>query len=369
MNFLQRPSKNGEKITFYYDYGRGPGQRPSTGIFIYTKPKDQIQKNHNKEALKLLEVKKSQLTIDQQAIGSNFIPEHKFKSNFFEYYNEYVKNNSREGNRHLLNSYSQFREFLKKDYISPIDITENLCKRFRQYLLDKYNGLTPLNYFSRFKEVISAATKDKYFLNNPIDDVKAKSNPSTSLKEILEVEDYLALLNTPSFNEEVRAAFIFSLYTGLRWVDVKVLELNDINGDLLTTRIIQKKTKQPVVLTLHPIAKAILNRQKSKITTRTKESTRVFIIPCHDGSNKVLAGWMKAAGIKKHITWSCARLSFSVLLQDKNVDTATVTYLMGHTTTDLVQSTYKRHRPKDQTEAINTLPSPGEMPYFLNNTN
>jgi integrase len=369
MNFLQFPNRKKDKIYFHYDYGRGKGQRPSTGIFIYTQPKDQIQKNHNKEALKLLAVKKSQLTIDQQAIGSNFIPEHKFKSNFLDYYEEFVKNNSRKGNRHLLNSLTQFKAFLEKDFISPIDITENLCKRFRQHLLDKYNGLTPLNYFSRFKEVVSAATSDKYFLKNPIEEVKAKSNPSTTLKEILEVDDYLALLNTPCFNEEVRAAFIFSLYTGLRWVDVKVLQLTDINGDLLTTRIIQKKTGQPVVLTLHPIAKAILDRQKDKVSTRRNEPNRVFIIPCHDGSNKVLEVWMKAAGIKKHITWSCARLSFSVLLQDKNVDDATVAYLMGHTTTDLVRSTYKRHRPKDQTAAISQLPAPGQLPHFLNSGN
>lgn len=369
MNFLQFPNRKGDKIYFHYDYGRGKGQRPATGVFIYAKPKDQIQKNHNKEALKLLEVKKSQATLEQQAIGSGFIPEHQFKGNFLDYYQEFVDNNVRKGNRHLPNSLTQFKAFINKDFISPIDITENLCKRFRQFLLDKYNGLTPLNYFSRFKEVINAAKSDGYFHKKPTEDVMAKSKPSTKLKEIVEVEDYIALLKTPYFNEEVRSAFIFSLYTGLRWVDVKKLELTDINGDLLTTRIIQKKTGQPVVLTLHPIAKTILDKQKDKVSKRKGESTRVFIIPCHDGANKALEGWMKVAGIKKHITWSCARLSFSVLLQDKNVDTATVAYLMGHTTTDLVQSTYKRHRPKDQTEAIKQLPAPGELPYFLESAN
>jgi hypothetical protein len=124
MNFLQRPSKNGDKITFYYDYGRGPGQRPSTGIFIYTKPKDQIQKNHNKQALALLETKKSQLTIEQQAIGSAFIPAHKFKTNFIDYYQDFVDKNSRKGNRHLINSFTQFKLFIKSDFIAPIDITE-----------------------------------------------------------------------------------------------------------------------------------------------------------------------------------------------------------------------------------------------------
>ena len=39
MNILERPNKKGDKIYFLYDYGRGPGQRPSTGIFIYTTSK------------------------------------------------------------------------------------------------------------------------------------------------------------------------------------------------------------------------------------------------------------------------------------------------------------------------------------------
>ena len=38
MNMLERLSKKGDKITFYYDYGRGPGQRPTTGIFIVSSP-------------------------------------------------------------------------------------------------------------------------------------------------------------------------------------------------------------------------------------------------------------------------------------------------------------------------------------------
>ncbi len=33
MNFLKRKNKKGNKIIFYYDYGRKKGQRPTTGIF------------------------------------------------------------------------------------------------------------------------------------------------------------------------------------------------------------------------------------------------------------------------------------------------------------------------------------------------
>jgi integrase len=365
MNILKRPNKNGDKIAFYYDFGRGAGQRPSTGVFIYARPKDRIQKNHNKQALALLETKKSQLIIEQQAIGSAFIPAHKFKANFLEYYEEYVKLNVRKANRHLSSSLSQFKLFIKSDFISPIEITENFCKRFRQFLLDKFTGETPGGYYARFKWVVNAATSDGYFHINPTAKIFAKFNPSAKMKENLEVDEYLMLLNTACLNEEVKAAFIFSCYTGLRWVDVKKLEWKDIKDGILTTRIIQAKTGRPVTLTLHPIAKDILEKQKLKAEACNHQGKFVFSLPTADGSNKVLDQWVRASGIDKYITWSCARLSFSILLQDSNVDDATVAYLLGHATTEQVRKTYKRHRPKNQAETISHLPMPNTLKLVI----
>lgn len=368
MNIIKRENKKGDKITFYYDFGRGAGQRPSAGVFIYKNPKDQIQKNHNRQALALLETKKSQLIIERQAIGSSFIPSHKFKANFLEYYADYVEQNKRKANRHLSNSFTQFKLFVNSDFISPVDITENFCKRFRQFLLDKFTGETPGGYYTRFKWVINAAQSDGYFQINPTAKVFAKSNPSTRLKENLEVDEYLMLINTPCINEDVKAAFIFSCYTGLRWVDVKKMEWKDIRDNILTTRIIQAKTGRPVTLTLHPIAKNILEKQRKKFENADGKSQVVFVLPTLNGANKTLDKWVNNAGIEKYITWSCARLSFSILLQDKNVDDATVAYLLGHTSTEQVRKTYKRHRPKDQSASISHLPVPEKIPYFLNLT-
>lgn len=367
MNILRVPNKKGDKIIFYYDFGRGKGQRPSTGIYIYSRPKTQSEKNHNKEALALIELKKSQLTIESQAIGSGFIPKHKFRDNFIDYFADYVNMNKRGGNRHLENSLTQFKIFVDKDFISPVDITPNFCKRFRQYLLDKFTGETPANYYARFKWVLNAATADGYYRTNPTDGIAAKSNPCSKLKDHLETEEYIELLNTPCLNQEVQDAFILSCYTGLRWVDVKKLVWNDINGGVLTTRIIQKKTGQPVTLTLHPIAQSILRKRRrlAELKGGIDGTDTVFILPSQDGCNKVLAHWIGFTNIRKYITWSCARLSFSILLKDKNVDDATIAYLLGHTTTEQVQKTYKRHRPKNQVETIGHLPTPDLVPYFL----
>ncbi len=365
MNIVKRKNGKGDKAYFTIEYGRGHGERMATGIFIYTHPKNQVEKNHNKEALILVDTRKSELQLEHQSIGTGFIPAHKFKGNFLDYYKEFADDNERKGKRHLKNSLTQFRLFVSKGFISPVDITENLCTRFRQYLLDKFTGETPANYFSEFKKVIRAATKDSYWRHNPVEGVNSKTNPSKRLKENLEADEYNKLLHTPSLNETVKDAFIFSCYTGLRFVDLKLLDWNDIKEGRLTTRIVQHKTGLPVTLTLHPIALAILEKRR-KLASRIN-STKVFILPTHDGCNKLLDQWVSAARIGKHITWSCARLSFSILLQDKNVDDATVAYLMGHSTSKQVNKTYRRHRPLDQTASISKLPMPQELPHFLQN--
>jgi hypothetical protein len=58
MNFIGVKNRKGDKIYYYYDLGRGKGQRPAMGIFTYVNPKTQIERNHNKETKELLEVKR-----------------------------------------------------------------------------------------------------------------------------------------------------------------------------------------------------------------------------------------------------------------------------------------------------------------------
>ena len=357
-------NRDGSKIWYTYEWGKGPGERKAANKFTYAKPKNQIERDHNKQVLALLDTQKSQMIIDYQSTGTPYIPAHRFKNNFFDYYQEFVDNNKRDGNRHLQASLTKFSAFIGKDRLVPLEITEDLCKRFRQSLVDHLSGKSPADYFGAFKRVIKAATKDGYFRLNPAGDVKSKTNSSKKIKEFLEAPEYVKLINTPIKNLGIRDAFIFCCYTGLRWCDVLTLSWAQIKGNKLTTRIIQKKTGKPLVLTLHPIAKQIIeNRWKKRqqvngvVTFKEIAGNRlIFNLPTRNGANKAVRRWVGDATIEKDITWSCARLSFSILLQDAGADTATVALLLGHTTTRYVNETYKRHRPKNQAETIAKLP-------------
>lgn len=343
-----KTSRDKAKIWYYLEWGKGAGQRKSTGIYTWAKPKDQTQKAFNKEALSILEAKKSQMTLDMQAIASGYVPAHKLKSNFIEYFADYVKNNERPGNRSLSCCLEGFKKFLGKEHVSAGEITENLCERFRNYLLDNLNGETPADYFMRFKRVLRAATKEGYFRANPAEEVKTKAHPSGQ-KDILEASEYVKLMKFPCSNQEVKRAAIFSLYTGLRWCDVTPLTWADVKQNSILLKA-QKKTGFRVEVPLHENAKLSLGEPKSK-------NSAVFNLPTANGANKALGEWVKRAGIDKHITWHSLRHSMSVLLQDAGVDVATVAGLLGHQSTKYVHKTYQRYKGKSGEEAIKKLPS------------
>ena len=109
----------------------------------------------------------------------------------------------------------------------------------------------------------------------------------------------------------------------------------------------QKKTGEILDLPIHPIALNILGERKTGL---------VFKLPTADGANKLLAKWCDDAVLGKHITWHCARHSFSVLLQDRGIDVAAVAGMLGHTSTKYVHKTYNRYRKTNALEAINKLP-------------
>ncbi len=200
----------------------------------------------------------------------------------------------------------------------------------------------------RFKRVLKAAKKDGYVKNNPAEDIAAKSNLNKKIKEILTEEEYIKLMNTPCTNYEVKKAFVFSLYTGLRWADVKPLKWENVKEHSIV--IEQNKTGVFLEVPLHDTALKILGERKTGL---------VFHLPTADGANKVLRKWSADAELGKHITWHSARHSFSVLLQQKGVDLATVAGMLGHTTTKYVQQTYKRYLQNNAKEAIQKLPFHG----------
>jgi hypothetical protein len=112
-------SRNDQRKWYTFDFGKQAGQRKGAGVFTHVHPRNKIEKRHNEEALALLDTKKSELTLECQSFGSSFIPSHRLRENFLDYYAEFVINNVRAGNRHLKSSLEKFKKFIKKAYVPP----------------------------------------------------------------------------------------------------------------------------------------------------------------------------------------------------------------------------------------------------------
>ena len=219
---------HGRMVYYTFEWGKKAGQRVASGIFTYTHPSTPIEREHNKEALRILAIKRAHLILDWQAIGTGLIPIYRLQANFLDFYADYVERNKRFDPRRLPISFTQFKRFINGHFLSPHDLTADLCLRFRQYLLDNYNGYTPGSYFARFKRVIKDAAQQGYFRIDPCANISIKNKDNIRRKEHLEAEEYIQLIKTPCEDPEVRDAFIFCCYTGLRWCDVQAFSPSHI---------------------------------------------------------------------------------------------------------------------------------------------
>jgi len=240
--------------------------------------------------------------------------------NFFDFAATYISS-YKEFDRGYTGVISKLKEFANNKPLYTTAINGKYLNKFYDYLNSCLNGETPSCYFKRLKRLLTVATKQRIFAQNPADDIKCRPF-KTRQKDTLTFDEIKVLISTRCPNEEVKSAFIFSCLTGLRFCDVK--ELRGINIKDNEIDLIQKKTKVKVLIILNPDAVSI-------IKNRCKANELLFRLPSHTGCLKNLRTWLKTAEIDKHIGWHNARHSFGTNLIEGGTDIYTTAKLLGHT--------------------------------------
>lgn len=157
-------------------------------------------------------------------------------------------------------------------------------------------------------------------------------------------------------NPQVRNAFIFCLYTGLRFCDVKDLTYGNVDYQNKILKFEQNKTKghsqnSGVVI---PLNDGLLSLIGSPKTDNINEEL-IFELPTYESCCKSVKRWVKRAGINKHISWHCARHSFATNILDNGANIVTVANLLGHSGLKHTEK-YLRAIDDRKREAINSLP-------------
>ena len=133
-----------------------------------------------------------------------------------------------------------------------------------------------------------------------------------------------------TYHELVRDLFVFSVFTGLAYSDVKNLTVDRLqtffDGNLwIITR--RKKTNTESNIRLLDVPKCIIEKYKGM----TRDN-KVFPMPSNTTCNKILKAIAKLCGIKTHLTYHTARHSAATtILLSNGVPIETVSRLLGHT--------------------------------------
>lgn len=342
-------------------------KREYLSLYLWQAPRGGVERKQNKETLEI--AKKIRFERGQQILESaeGYRLKKSSDVNFYDWYDSFVESYTKTDKNKLrrakelfiecMESTPEYSKFAKR--IAPDQVSKDMIVAFTEYLQHKFHGETPHTLYSRFKKVILVAVERDVMRKNPCKGVSIKIDKNKLTKDILSLEEIQRLISThyAGENNNIRRAFIFCLYCGLRWCDVKDLTFANVDYSNRLLKFEQNKTKghssaSGVVI---PLNDGLLNLI-GKPSIAGKRDEIIFPLPSHTMCLKALRHWVSRAKIDKHVTWHCARHSFATNILSNGANIKVVASLLGHS--DL-RHTEKYVRAVDSLKqaAIDSLPA------------
>ncbi len=335
-------------------------------LYLWQAPRTPIERQQNKEILEL--AKKIRFERGQDLLES--VEGYRLKKdrdiNFLDYFQSYIDKYTKKDYRMIVIALKRFRDFLHdtpeynkfEKRIKPEQITKDIVEAYTEYLQSRSVGEGAKSIYARFKKVIKYAVEHDVISKNPCNGIVIKVDEQILKKEVLSPEEIQRLIATHYDNENpnIRRAFIFCLYCGLRYCDVKDLTFANVDYSNKLLKFEQNKTKghsanSGVII---PLNDGILSLIGEPISPNNRDEA-IFPLPSYEMCLKALKRWVKRAGINKHISWHCARHSFAVNILNNGANIKTVASLLGHSGLKHTEK-YTRAIDSLKQEAINSLP-------------
>ena len=268
-------------------------------------------------------------------------------------FEQFIASYRRKDIKVVIATFNYLKKFVEGKELSLACLDKTFCEDFLFYLSERLHGNTPVGYFKKFKMCLAHCVEKGLLLKNPAIGIRLISSEEIT-KEILSCEEIQMLAETPLEYSEVKRAFLFACYTGLRWCDIVALRYRSVDFQRRMLVIRQQK-----VMSHSSRAVLHLNLSMTAVNLLRKKSGEpddyVFQLPSYSYMRRLLIIWSKRAGIQKHITFHCARHSFitNIMLQGANIKTASV--LAGHSTVRHTEK-YVHIIDKVKQQAVDSLP-------------
>lgn len=310
-------------------------------LYLYERPKNQIQKISNIENLHTAELiqirrqnemrkhdvysefEKEQLEIQRIARGS-----------FLDYFKNLADKKQGKNYQIWSSAIIHFENFLSGRDICFKDITVTLMEDYKEYLLkaknrrDTGNTLaqnTALSYHNKLKTTLKRAYKEgklRTDINAGIDSIKEQE----SQRNFLTLNEAKKLFTTPCSKDIVFRISMFSTLTGIRYSDITKLTWSEVQYREDDGHYIRFKQKKTEGLQTMPISTEAFET----LGERTNDNDKVFIGLKKWDVDRVLPVWVAQSGITKHITFHCFRHTYATLQIFSGTDIFTISKMLGH---------------------------------------
>ncbi len=342
------------------------GKRQYEFLKLYLVPETSTTaKAQNKATLAAVNTIKSQriieLTNHVAGLKNTFQRSKMLLLDWMQTYKENQEKKGVRGSRKLIdNTMNVLRLFNEKAAMR--DVNRDFCLAFIDYMRNTYvsaNGkklsqFTCVSYFGCFRGALNAAVREDVIGENPIDRMSKdeKIKMPESKREFLTIDEVKTLIDTSCKREDVKSAFLFSCYCGLRISDVLALKWKNVDctSEQWHINIVMQKTRQPLYLPLSMQARKWMPERDE-----ADEEDAVFsTLPCEDSCNVLIKSWVKEAGITKHVSYHVSRHTFATMMLTLGADLYTVCKLLGHTDVKTTQI-YAKIINKKKDDAIGLI--------------
>ena len=320
------------------------GKREYEFLKLYIVPeKTAADKAANVETTRIATAAKAKRIVEMQTAAHGFsIAKGRSKVNLAEYI-KHLADQRGSNNEGIHMNYMALRRHLidyKGDKMTFEQVDKDFCLGFIEHLkkakcVHKNMILaenTQYGYMKRLATVLNAAKTDEIIDVSPFEKIR----PENKLKQketervYLTVDELKILHNTECQRVDIKNAFLFACFCGLRISDVRELTWDklqkDNNGNMFI-KFVAKKTQRNEYL---PIREEAI-RYLPKKTDGTSDGDLVFTAISHKGYvNLILQQWTFCAGIKKKVTFHTSRHTYATLLLSKGVRLEVVSKLLGH---------------------------------------
>jgi integrase len=374
VSLIGRPLPNGTVSLVIYSYQSGRKVQQATGVVLLPEDTQDI-KEENKEKIRVQRVRVDELNTKAIKEDVGFKPTKHTRLTLASFIDELIKAHDHQGDhfaasaRALKNHIAGYEQSRGKKDTLLSEVSNEWVRDFNQYIRfeaidthrkDKEHAPhikpnTQNNMMVKLSVVLNEAARQGKTSFNPVANLPKNERPKkeNDNRTFLTIDEVKRLMDTPypllKGGKDVGNAFMFSVFSGLRFSDVKRLKGENIykEGDKVFINFKTKKTDTRQNLKLGNMALRFLPKD-------IKQGQPVYDLPTNEQTNIDLKKWVKAAGITKKVTFHVSRHTAATLLLNSGASLATVAFQLGHKDVRMTQI-YAKITNRSQEAAVDGL--------------